>query len=383
MNDLSALIREFGDLSRYQQCPPFWIPTPKEALPFIRSLQQAHVRRIGRSAGGRDIPAIEYGPKEPVHATTDNLASALAARIPDVDPTRIYPAAFYGSRRRRRPVVAFQGAIHGGELTGTVASLNLCRIIEEGCDLRGKAWPRLQEMARETRILIIPWMNPDGTARWPIPNSANAPKDLLERCTQGLAADGTKFKYPESKSIFPVPPDKTAFMGSYFNDNGVNLQYDFTTVERQPETTAWMRYYLEERPDAVVIWHGNAGSMIGPPESFLPEGHQHEISRIGGAVRQRLLREGYPVGRISWAGLVGLGTHVLNQMNAVYHVAGALPIMCELPEGTEYQPYTCDQMLDVGLITIEEILFYAHHDGLRPYETWTKVKKSLPPDDPA
>ena len=33
-----------------------------------------------------------------------------------------------------------------------------------------------------------------------------------------------------------------------------------------------------------------------------------------------------------------------------------------------------DTMLDIGLILIEEILAYAHTDGLRPCEWWQKVK---------
>jgi hypothetical protein len=170
-------------------------------------------------------------------------------------------------------------------------------------------------------------------------------------------------------------------MGSYFNDLGYNLQYDYTTVERQPETKTWMRYYLDERPDGVVIWHCDSGSMISAPESFLPEGYQHQTSRIGGAVRQRLIHEGYRIGRLSWAGLVGMGTHYLSQMNAVYHNSGALPIMCEAPAGAVHNPMTCDELLDIGLITIEEILVYAHNDGLRPYELWTKVKKQLGYED--
>ena len=165
-------------------------------------------------------------------------------------------------------------------------------------------------------------------------------------------------------------------MGSYYNDGGYNLQYDFCMPRRQPETTAWMECYLSERPDAVVIWHGNAGSMLGPPPMFLPVGFQHELDRLAGAVRQRLLRDGYEVGRLSWAGLPGMGKPGFSQIEAVYFTCGAMPILCELPTGYELAPFSCDEMLDIGLIAIEEMLFYAHRDGLRPYETWDKVKKA-------
>jgi len=377
MNDLSVIEAEFGDLTKYAECPDFWVAKPDKAMPFIESLKKANVHTIGESAGGREIIAIEYGEKESLDAPCDNLCSVLASKLVPPDPTDIFPDAFFGSERRKKPVLALQGAIHGGELTGTVASLNLCQVIETGKDLRGKAWPRLQYLAKDTRIAIVPWLNPDGTDRWPIPNTSNVPSKLCGLCTQGVAKDGTRHKYPAVKAMSPIPPEDTSFMGSYYNDAGYNLQYDFCMPHRQPETIAWMQYYLSERPDAALIWHCNAGSMIGPPPMFLPVGYQHEISRLGGAVRQRLLREGYEIGRMSWSGLPGLGKPGFDQITAVYFNCGAMPVLCELPNGSDLHPFSCEEMLDVGLITIEETLFYAHRDGLRPYETWDKVKKQL------
>jgi hypothetical protein len=377
INDLSAIEAEFGKLSTWQQCPEFWIATPDQGLPFIANLREATVSVIGRSAGGREIVALEYGEKELLDATTDNLHSVIASRLVPPDPTDIFPAAFYGSVRRSNPVLAIQGSIHGGELTGTVAMLNLCHIIETGQDLRGKGWPELQELARGTRLILIPWLNRDGAQRWPIPNTAGVPDALYSVCTNGTKKNGEKYSYPAHKAISPIPPEETAFMGTYFNDAGVNLQYDFCMPHRQSETIAWMEYYLAEKPDGVLVWHCNAGSMIGPPSFYVPVGCQHEESRLGGAVRNRLLHEGYGIGRMSWAGLPGLGKPVFTQTDAVYHTCGATPIMCELPVGSQSFPFTCEEMLDIGLLTIEEVLLFAHTDGLRPYEFWEKTKQAL------
>ena len=372
MNDLSIIEAEFGDLAPYREGPDFWLSHPDKGGAFIGSLKEAIVRPIGRSAGGRELVAIEYGEKEPLDATTDNLISALASGQP-ADFTQLAPAAFYGTTRREKPGVVLQGALHGGELTGTVASLNLCAVIETGADLRGKAWPNLRELARGTRLCIVPWLNIDGAVRWPLHNPANVSLALYQRCTQGVALDGTKYQYPKSKGVFPIPPDGTAFMGSYYNDAGANLQYDAFTLRRQPETEAWMTYYLQERPDGVVMWHCNAGTMIlsSAPTPRL----RAEVSRMAGAVRQRLVREGYAVTRLSVEG--GTSEGAFNQGDAVYYTCGATPVTCELPAGLDIQPYTCDEMLDIGLITIEEILFYAHHDGLRGGEYWDKVKRLL------
>ena len=367
----------FGDLGPWREAPPFWPAHPDQGIPFLGTLASATVRSIGRSAGGRDIPVIEYGEKEPLTAGTDNLQSALASKLVPPDPTDIFPPSFYGTGRRTRPVVVLQGGIHGDEITGTAASLNLCHIIETGSDLRGRPWPELQQMARAARVCIIPWLNMDGAVRSPVAHHAGMAASIAAALVAGVDRDGSPLQYPKFKSVFPIPPGEMAFMGTYFNDAGVNLQYDFCMPRRQPETVAWMDYYLGERPDGVVVWHCNAGSLIGPPGYYLPPGHQFEEARVAGAVHARLLREGYdhPVaGRTSWASLPGMGKPFIEQYTAIYHVCGALPVMCELPVGCKEYFCSCDDMLTIGLLTIEEIFRYAHNEGLRPYEYWKKIR---------
>ncbi len=379
MNDLTQIEARFGDLAPCRSGPDWWLAKPDQpqTLALLDQLKQARIHEIGRSAGDRPIIAIEYGAFEPLDATSDNLPSSIASKLVPPDPTEIFPPAFFGKQRRRQPVLALQGGIHGGELTGTVASLNLCHIIEHGTDLRGQAWPRLAELARQTRLVIIPWLNPDGTARWPLLNPYPASTQLTGALTHGMKKNGELCSYMGSKEFFPMPVEEMSFLGTYFNDAGVNLQYDFVSVERQPETKTWMRYYLKERPDGVLIFHCNGGSMMGPPESYIPEGYQIEATRLAGALDSRLKREGLPLGRMSWRALPGLGKPYLEQMAATYQVCGALPLMVELPCGCAAYGRTLEQALDISLITIEETLFYAHTDGLRPFEVWSKVKRQL------
>lgn len=374
MNDTSLIEREFGDLNEWRTSPSFWPGLPSQAESLFQRLNPARRRVIGHSAGGREIIALEYGEKEPIVAGTNNLHSALSASVSPPDPTAIFPESFYGTRRRQKPSILFQGAIHGSELTGTVASLNLCRIIEAGEDLRGKAWPRLQDLARNARIVVVPWLNMDGATRVTWGQFSGMPLAAVSCINMGIARNGAKIAYPSHKDVFPIPPSSVAFMGTYFNDAGVNLQYDFCSLAREPETCAWMDYYLGERPDGVVVWHCNSGSLIGPPGYYLPQGYQLQEARIGGMVRARLQREGYVAGRMSWANLPGLGKPMLDQSTAIYHVCGAAPIMCELPTGYRESFFSLDDMLDIGLLVIEEILAYAHSDGLRPYELWEKVR---------
>ncbi len=375
MNDFSVIEKEFGDLSAYKTRLDYWPSRPQEAGGLLGSLKEGKIRTIGKSAGGRDIIAIEYGDKEPGEYTAANYMSALAGATVPPDPTAIFPESFFGKKRRRHPVIVLQGAIHGCEVSGTAASLNLCKIIETGTDLRGKSWPELRELAKATRLCIIPWLNPDGTSRFCISNPEGHGQlpsyELSCRLTHGVAKDGTKYEYPANKNFFPIPPEETAYMGCYFNDAGINLQYDFTSPRRQPETIAWMEYYLDERPDAVLNFHCDSGSIVmsGGPTV----GHQTEISRLAGAVRSRLQRAQLAVpqrGRLSWDGLHP--KPVLDQNGAIFYVCGATPVLVELPAAYAGSKASCSQILDIGLLTIEEALNYAHHDGMRPYEFYEK-----------
>lgn len=384
MHDLSIITRQHGSLAAWSQCPAFFTAKIETGRPAIDQLKQARIVEIGKSVAGRPIIAIEYGAWEPLEGIqTDNLHASLAADIASPDPTRIYPAAFYGSRRRTKPSLIIQGGIHGGELTGTVASINLCCIIETGKDLRGKPWPKLQALACATRLVIIPWLNPDATHRWPLHHTTGASRQLLAACMYGVRKDGVCLKYPDFKRQGVIPPAQMAFMGAYFNDNGVNLQYDLWAVDRQPETMAWMRHYLMERADAVLVWHCNDGSLMGPCEYYLPPGHQHTHSRLSGAVHARLSRDGLPTGRLSLAGLPGMGKPFMEQSTGIYHVCGALPLMSELPMAHQGLDISCDLLLEIGLTHLEEVLAFGHSEGFRPYEYWQKIKPKPAPGTPA
>ncbi len=386
MNDISVIEKMFGDLTPYRDGPNFYMVQPDQYEAVAdTAFTGAKVRTIGHSAGNRPIISLTYGPHEPLDNTMSNLQSALHSGVlggskNDRDEVRIFPPCFFGTRRREHPVLVLQGAIHGGELGGTAAGFNLCRIIETGKDLRGRAWPQLAELARATRIVFIPWLNPDGTARELVRNPAGAPAELIGQLLRGVAKDGSDMPYPDFKTRFPIDPASVAYMGTYFNDAGVNLQYDFCQVERQPETRAWMQCYLEEKPDAVLNYHTDAGSMLQDVGASLPQGYQAEAQRIGAVVQQRMAKEGFKTRRLSWTGKPDVAP-VLNQNDAIWHVCGALPLLCEMPAGFDYRPMTLDEIVDIGLIALEELLYYAHTDGLRPYEVWSKVRYRLWPQN--
>jgi hypothetical protein len=351
--DFSSVEARFGSLQPFHDRSDFWMATPQSSQAFLESLPPGTISILGHSAPGRAIPALFFGEFEPLEGTTsDGLSAALCSGIGSTAPEALMPTAFFGS-----------------ELTGTVALLNLAQIILSGCDFRGKPWPRLAELARATRLTLVPWLNPDGVARWPDLNPGLISPELYAALTHGIWPEGMRMTYPEHKAYWPLPAEKALHLGSYFNDAGYNLQYDIFTDEPQPETRAWMRCYRRERPDAVIVCHCNAGTMLGPTEAYLPEGIMHTVSRVAGAVAGRLRQEGFAMPRLSWADMPGMGLPTMNQINAIYHVSGATPIMVEFPWGGS--AYPCDSLLDLSLITYEEILAHAHDEGMRPHR-WRK-----------
>jgi|GEM_PF-558661 len=367
-SDRDYLVEKYGPLTEHQDSPPYWLFTPEEAEPFIAGLREWKRRPIGASHRGREIFALEYGPGEALEGiASTSLHSSICSKILPCDPTRIYPPAFYGSRLRERPVIALQGGIHGGEITGTIGAFNLASVVETGRDLRGREWPRLAELARRTRILFIPWLNPDGCARFRTPNPTRVSAELAAAQTHGLSRSGRLFDYREQKAFWPLDFSDIGHLGAYYNEAGYNLQYDLFQLEPQPETLAWMRYYLDERPDAVLAFHCNNGSLIGPPEYYLPPGHQHALSRLAGAVNAACRREGYRDNRLSWADLPAHGKPYMEQSTATYHVCGALPVLIEFPAGFEGTGYDCDGIVDIALTCFEEVFAYALTEGLRPY----------------
>jgi len=359
----------FGDIDKFLQAPDWWPSSIDTAEKFLKNLDGIEVKEIGRSAGGRPIVAAIWGEKEPIETTSISLHSSLASGVGNPDPTNIFPESFYGKRRRKQ-VMIFQGDIHGAEIEGTVAALNFLNVLVQGKDLRGKRWEKLKNEASNMRIIVIPFANPDGRARIPTMHLSGATDELGQAVTMGLWKDGTIIKYPDHKNVYPMPIDKVLMLGGYFNDNGFNLQYDFCLPHRQPETEALCQFYLDERPDVVIVGHSDAGSLVDAPDPFLQVPFRYMQSRIGGVIRERILREGYPITRSSWIDLPSLGSPHFNQATSIYHCSGALPLLVEFPNGHPNNPVNLEQILDIGLLIFEELCFFGNRDGFRPLNIW-------------
>jgi len=341
-----------------RQAPDWWLSRPDEVEAWLRSLKGVEVFEIGRSAGGRPIVAAAWGEREDLPGRTClRLSSSLGGGNAD---------AFYGRGERKRQGFVFLGAAHGTEFEGTVAALNFLNVVVTGKDLRGRKWPRMAAAGRRLRIVIIPFFNIDGRERYrEIRHFINTEGDNYQLISQGTWKDGERIRYPKSKQFWPFPPEEIGRMGSYYNDAGANLVYDHGLGPAgQPETRGLMAFLQEEMPDCVLCSHSNNGNLLQQASCFVPEHYRHRAAYLGGIIAMRNQRE-----KMKKFGLPRIFyPYTFYQTDLIYHVCGALSFIVEFPCGWQNNPDNHDELLDIGMYTLEETAAFGTAYGFRPRE---------------
>ncbi len=341
-----------------RQAPDWWVSRPDEVEAYLRSLKGVKVFEIGRSAGGRPVIAASWGERDDLPGRTClRLSSAVGGGGAD---------SFYGQGKRERQGLVFLGGVHGTELEGTVSALNFLNVVVTGKDLRGRKWPRMAEVGRKLRIVIIPYLNIDGRERYrELRHSLNTDLDNYMLISQGMWKDGERVRYPRSKQFWPFPPEEIASMGSYYNDAGANLVYDHGLAPTgQPETRGLMTFLQEEMPDCVVCSHSNNGGLLQQVSCFVPEHYSHRAAYLGGIIAMRNHRENMKKAKLPRV----YYPYTFYQTDLIYHVCGALSFIIEFPSGIGNIPDTLDELLDIGMYTMEEIAAFGVGYGFRPRE---------------
>ena len=105
------------------EAPIYWKTTLEDVEETLKIVKKGTVTQIATSAGGRPIYQVEYG-KSNVKFGTANCSSALGA----------HNINYFADKTGEDyiPTVYLGGCIHGGEFEGTMAILNLIKLIETG-----------------------------------------------------------------------------------------------------------------------------------------------------------------------------------------------------------------------------------------------------------
>ena len=336
------------------EAPNFWVSGWDDVNAFLDGLKVGRVWEIGQSEGGRPIRAVAYGEMEPIQRTA-SLSAATAAG---------HPAAFFGSEKRKKPVLVILCAIHAAEIEGTVACLNFASVMETGADLQGRRWDALTGSASAMRVVLVPLAQPDGRIRSAVKNLIGGSVDDLYYYGQGVKKDGEILRWPECKRMQPIPLEEMTFLGGYYNDAGVNIQHeDFFAPDLAPESRALIDLVRDETPDCFLTLHscGNGPFFTGP-DNYIPESHQYRQAHIAAIVGDRHRRDGLRPGGGAKAGPTG-GFYF---HTALHHTCGALPLLFEFPHGLDMKLFTFEEILDIGLSLLEEVMRFGTTHGFRP-----------------
>lgn len=331
--------------------PEFWKSELSEIDDVVSSVKKGRVSAV-RSAGGRDIYLIEYGKRNEFKRLA-NYSSACGAG----------DLASYADKEKDdiRPTVFLVGSIHGAELEGTSALLNLISLIETRKDLSGRENRSLSQIADETNLLIIPCVNPDGRARFPKKSAVGMTFDEFRYYAQGTWKNGQLAGWPNCKKVHPIK-DAAGFLGAYYNDNGVNMMHDNFSFPMAEETKFLLKVADSFVPDVTVLLHGCADAKS---EMLMPNGvHKHfkdEAYRLSKEQTEQCGKNN--INLTLSAPLYGDDepVHSYNLVSAVTNICGELCVVYECNQGLAGGRYNAsyEDMYKQHMILFEVACEYA------------------------
>jgi hypothetical protein len=319
----------------------------------IALIKKGSVKTLTTSPGGLPVYGIFYGEKEDFQ-TQANYNSAVAAGN----------IAYYAKKGTgTKPVVYFIGPVHGQEVEGVAGLVNLIHIAETGKDYRGREWPVLSKYFNQCRVIIIPLANPDGRKRCPYDSFVGLPTETMTKYGQGTKKDGTLWGWPDAKSVHPMKGD-VKILGSYFNDNGVNIMHDEFFSPMAEETKAVMKIALEEVPDITVSLHSCECNPFIIQNSLAPIFMQKRIAGLAEQLNKRYINLKLPHMPEDWTlsisekDTIPPATESFNLVSALHYASGTMSFTFESPHGTIEDGATHDEIIDIQLVLYEEIFKY-------------------------
>lgn len=328
---------------------PFWKSKLSEIEQCMTNVTKGKARVLAVSAGGRDIYAVEYGEKENFGRRA-NYSSACGAGNPE---------HYARKGESAKPVLLIVGGIHGGELEGIAGVLNFIRLLETGTDYRGKRHEYLYDNAHRFRLLLIPCMNPDGRARLPVDSLLDVPYEQFVYYMQGSWKDGTLCRWPACKAVHPIKDD-TEFLGSYFNDDGINMMHDNFFAPMAKETGALLGLSEREAVDFSVLLHGGANTDVHfPAIHYLPHAIKVKQETFNRRMEEAYKTKGIPFNVVDQVVVHGEMPSYpsFNLTSAIHHTCGGMSMTFESNMGLDAPgvKLTANEILDSHFVLFEEM----------------------------
>lgn len=205
-------------------------------------------------------------------------------------------------------------------------------------------------------------MNPDGRARLPVDTLINVSFDKTVYYMQGTWKDGSLCKWPDCKAVHPIK-EASDFLGSYFNDDGVNIMHDNFFVPMARETSSLLGVVDREAPDFTVLLHGGSNyenHLL--PTSYVPLGIMQRQQAFNEQIAGAFLKQNLPYSKLNLI-LTDEGTYpyrAFNLTSAIHHVCGGISFTFESNMGLDAPgiKLTEDEILDSHFVLFEEMFRY-------------------------
>ncbi len=327
------------------KAPVYWKSSLEDVEETLKLVKKGKVSVITTSAGGRPVYQVEYG-KSNVKMGTANLGSALGA----------FDSKYFADKSGDDyvPTLFLDGSIHGAEFEGTVAILNLIKLMETGTDYNGDEHPELLDLMNRLHLILVPVSNPDGRSRVPLDTFVGKTFYDLRYYGQGTWKDGSLCGWPDCKTIHPIK-EKAGFIGAYFNDDGVNMMHEDYFGKASKETTALFDICRNEAPDFTVLLHGgsNATNCLVPYNYTTQEAYDESMVVIR-RLKERCDKEALMY-RVYVSCEFGTGFMLCS---AMHHLCGGVVITYESNQGLVdggNVAYTHDEIYKSHLVMFEEV----------------------------
>jgi hypothetical protein len=305
------------------QTPPTYLTRIDQVEAHLAELKTGQVSVFAHSPGGRPLHVVCYGEFEHIERRA-NLSAALSARDPQ---------AFFGARDKQALLIS--SAVHGAEMESIAATMHLIALLETGRDLDGVEWPLLCESAQKLRIAIVPIANPDGRARIDSDDPLYWSEEQMEKYRHGLDATGQPNGWmPGCFTPHPRPANFDSFLGSYFNDAGVNPSHGiFLDRQVAPESHALADLAEAETADCFLDLHScSAGPFFISENRYIPPEMAARQAHFDGAWRSAMRMRNLPAP--TWT--TRSSRQVMGLDEYIYHRTGALPLLFEGGSGERY-----------------------------------------------
>ena len=334
--------------------PHFWKTTLAEQQEILGAVKKGKTKTIAKSAGSRDLFLVEYSEKQDFGGTA-NYSSACGAGSPK----------YYADKTGKKPVIFLIGAIHAAELEGTSALLNLINMIETGTDFRGYKAPFLSDCANRCRLLIVPIANPDGRARG-IPDMVRGLSyEDFRHYGQGRWKDGSLCEWPQCKTVHPIK-EHVSFLGSYYNDDGINMMHDYFFGNMANETKALFDTSETEAPDFTILLHGGDNTVnVILDTAYAPLFIKEQIRDLSLRIKAEADTQNLPYRETKIQADDSFPPRSFNLASALHHACGTVSLVyesnqgidCEKKEGETILSY--DEILTQHYILFEQTIRYA------------------------